>query len=136
MNKNLSDIRINEERFRAQFEALAAVGATPKGGVHRPAYSDAHLAARRWFLETAENAGLETNVDGAGNHSALLRCGPPDAPTLLMGSHLDSVPYGGRFDGALGVMAALEVVQTANDHALSLNTHLEVIDVDGNVVGY
>jgi N-carbamoyl-L-amino-acid hydrolase len=128
MNRNLSDIRINGERFRAQFEALAAIGATSEGGVHRPAYSDTHLAARSWFLETAENAGLETHVDGAGNHSALLRCGQSDAPTLLMGSHLDSVPYGGRFDGALGVMAALEVVQTVQDHGLSLNTHLEAID--------
>ena len=121
-------LRVEEERFFANFQALASIGATPDGGVHRPAFSDAHLAARRWFLDTAARAGLETHVDGAGNHSVRLCCGPPGAPVLLLGSHLDSVPHGGRFDGALGVTAALEVVQTVKDHGLSLNTHLEAID--------
>lgn len=128
MNKRTDDLRINADRFRARFEALAAIGATPEGGVHRTAFSKAHLEARLWFLKTAEWIGLETATDGAGNHSAFLRCGPPDAPTLLMGSHLDSVPNGGRYDGALGVLAALEVLHTVNEHSLSLNTHLEAID--------
>jgi N-carbamoyl-L-amino-acid hydrolase len=128
MTASSLDLRINEKRFGARFEALARIGATPDGGIDRPAFSEAHLEARRWFLETAERAGLETAVDGAGNHSALLRCDPFGAPTLLLGSHLDSVPNGGRYDGALGVLAALEVLQTVNEHGLSLNTHLEAID--------
>jgi N-carbamoyl-L-amino-acid hydrolase len=128
MNSTLLGLQINTERFRANFEALATIGATPNGGVHRPAFGQAHLEARRWFLETAKQAGLETTVDGAGNHSGLLRCGPSGAPILLLGSHLDSVPHGGRFDGALGVMSALEVLQTVKEHGLSLNTHLEVVD--------
>jgi N-carbamoyl-L-amino-acid hydrolase len=128
MSARSPDLRINEERFRARFEALAGIGATPDGGVDRPAFSEAHLKARRWFLATAEQAGLEPAVDGAGNHSTTLRCGPPGAPTLLLGSHLDSVPNGGRFDGALGVSAALEVVQTVKEHDLALNMHLEAID--------
>ncbi|HSJ52792.1 MAG TPA: Zn-dependent hydrolase, partial [Anaerolineae bacterium] len=121
-------LRIDTERFRAHFEALASIGATPDGGVNRPAFGEAHLAARHWFLETARQSGLETRVDGAGNHSALLRCGPPGAATLLLGSHLDSVPYGGRFDGALGVVAALEVLQVVLDQSLCLALHLEAID--------
>jgi N-carbamoyl-L-amino-acid hydrolase len=127
-NSALSGLRIDTERFRANSEALARIGATPDGGVHRPAFGEAHLQARRWFLATATQAGLEATVDGAGNHSALLRCGPAAAPVLLLGSHLDSVPHGGRFDGALGVLAALEVLQTVQDHGLSLSTHLEAID--------
>ncbi|MCP4542021.1 MAG: M20 family metallo-hydrolase [Chloroflexi bacterium] len=123
-----STLRIDPDRFLARFEALAKIGATPGGGVHRPAFSDAHLSARRWFLEQAEQIGLETQVDGAGNHSAILRCGPPDGRTLLLGSHLDSVPYGGRFDGPLGVLAALEVIQMVQEQGIRLNTHLEVID--------
>lgn len=123
-----SAVRINSQRFRDNFYALAAVGATPEGGVHRPALSGAHQAARRWFLDTARQAGLETKVDGAGNHSALLRCASSRAPTLLLGSHLDSVPDGGRFDGALGVVAALEVLQTVRDHNLPVVTQLEAID--------
>jgi N-carbamoyl-L-amino-acid hydrolase len=128
MTGSLLDLRINAERFRANFEALATIGGTSNGGVHRPAFSEAHLEARRWYIETAEQAGLEASVDGAGNHSALLSCGPSNAPTLLMGSHLDSVPYGGRFDGALGVIAALEVLLAIKDRGLSLDTHLEAID--------
>ncbi len=128
MRDTLSALRVNAERFRANFEALAAVGATPEGGVHRPAFGEAHRQARRWFLATAQEAGLDTRVDGAGNHSALLRCGPPGAKTLLLGSHLDSVPDGGRFDGALGVVAALESLQVVKEQNLSLNTHLEAID--------
>jgi N-carbamoyl-L-amino-acid hydrolase len=128
MTGSFFDLRINAGRFRANFEALATMGATPDGGVHRPAFSEAHREARRWFYRTAEQAGLEVSVDGAGNHSARLKCGPSGAPVLLMGSHLDSVPQGGRFDGALGVLAALEVLQTVQENRLSLDTHLEAID--------
>ena len=128
MNKSLSSLRINDERFRANFETLAAIGATPDGGVHRPALSEAHLEARRWFLEHAKQRGLDARMDGAGNHSAVLRCGRAGGPTLLLGSHLDSVPYGGRFDGALGMVAALEVLQVVKEQGISLNTHLEAID--------
>jgi N-carbamoyl-L-amino-acid hydrolase len=138
MNESLSALRVNSERLRANFETLAAIGATPDGGVHRPALSDAHLEARRWFLERAEPMGLDARVDGAGNHSAILHCGRADAPTLLVGSHLDSVPYGGRFDGALGVVAAIEVLQVVKEQGISLNTHLEAIDFtdeEGRFVG-
>jgi N-carbamoyl-L-amino-acid hydrolase len=128
MTESFSALRINGERLRASFQALAAIGATPDGGVHRPALGDAHLAARRWFLEEAEQADLEVRVDGAGNHSALHRCGRPGGPTLLLGSHLDSVPYGGRFDGALGVVAALEVLRVVKEEGISLSKHLEAID--------
>jgi len=137
-DESFSSLRVDGARLRAGFEELAAIGGTPDGGVHRPAFSEAHLAARRWFLERAQEAGLETHVDGAGNHSALLRCGPAGAPTLLLGSHLDSVPYGGRFDGALGVLAALEVLRVVRDGGLALDAHLEAIDFtdeEGRYVG-
>ena len=123
-----ASLRINQDRFRSNFEALAAIGATPEGGVHRPALSEAHLKARRFFLDLAGKAGLDTNVDGAGNHSAFLPSRSNDAPILLMGSHLDSVPHGGRFDGALGVLAVLEVLQVIKEHGIALNVHLEAID--------
>jgi N-carbamoyl-L-amino-acid hydrolase len=128
MKEFFTPLRIDNERFRANFEALAAIGATLDGGVNRPALSDAHLDARRWFLESAKEIGLEARSDGAGNHSALLRCGRDGGPTLLLGSHLDSVPFGGRFDGALGVVAALEVLQVVKEAGIKLNAHLEAID--------
>jgi len=128
MSEQITSLRINEDRFRSNFEALAALGATPEGGVDRPALSAAHLEARRLFLELAAKAGLETEVDGAGNHRAFLPCGSPEAPVLLLGSHLDSVPQGGRFDGALGVLAALEVLQVIKENDIALNVYLEAID--------
>lgn len=128
MLESLSNIRINEEQFRTHFEALAKIGATGDGGVNRPAFSEAHLKARQWFLAQAKEIGLESHIDGAGNHSARLNCGPEGASTLLLGSHLDSVPYGGRFDGALGVASALEVLHMVKEGQISLNANLEAID--------
>ena len=119
---------LNGNRFRDDFNALAKIGSTGDGGVHRPTFSPAHLAAQAWFRERARSAGLLVQVDGAGNHSAILRCGPPGARILLLGSHLDSVAKGGRFDGALGVLAALEVLRAVQESGLSLPFDLEAID--------
>jgi N-carbamoyl-L-amino-acid hydrolase len=124
--------------MQAAFKELAQFGATGDGGVNRPALSEAHLAARNWFRDQIEKVGLEFRTDGAGNHSAFLACGPKDSPTLLLGSHLDSVPKGGRFDGALGVMAAFEVLRTIQDAGCRLKVHLEAIDFtdeEGTLVG-
>ncbi|HXY81925.1 MAG TPA: Zn-dependent hydrolase [Gaiellaceae bacterium] len=125
--------------MRADFDALAAFGATPKGGVSRPSLGEAHLAARAWFLRRSQEAGLETRVDAAGNHSAILRSGrSAAAPTLLLGSHLDSVPDGGRYDGALGVVAALHVLLAVQKAGADLSVALEAIDFtdeEGTLVG-
>src|SRR5689334_2025519 len=142
------DMRVNAGRMQAAFDELAQIGATPEGGVHRPTFSEAHLAARKWFRAQIENAGLEFCTDGAGNHSAFLAsslalsgaAGEVEArpKTLLLGSHLDSVPNGGRFDGALGVMAAFEVLRTIKDAGLKLKLNLEAIDFtdeEGTLVG-
>src|SRR6266851_5409583 len=112
---------INPDRLQSDFDALSAIGAFEDAegnrGVDRPALSPAHLRARAWFLARAAEAGLETRIDAAGNHSAILRGGTgvqpqgdvsqPSAPsatgvqlnaptrTLLLGSHLDSVTNGG-----------------------------------------
>jgi beta-ureidopropionase / N-carbamoyl-L-amino-acid hydrolase len=135
MNK---DFRIDAERMRTAFDELAQIGSTGDGGVNRPSLSEAHLAARAWFRKQIENVDLEFRTDGAGNHSAFLACGPQGAPTVLLGSHLDSVLNGGRFDGALGVMAAFEVLRTVKDAGLKLDFNLEAIDFtdeEGTLVG-
>jgi N-carbamoyl-L-amino-acid hydrolase len=123
------------------FNELAQIGATGDGGVNRPSFSEAHLAARKWFREQIEKSGLEFRTDGAGNHSAVIASGASAAkqsPTFLLGSHLDSVPNGGRFDGALGVISALEVLRTVKDAGLRLKVRLEAIDFtdeEGTLVG-
>jgi N-carbamoyl-L-amino-acid hydrolase len=124
----MGEARIDPDRLDRDFGELSAIGATGDGGVDRPALGNGHLAARRWFRERIEADGLEFHQDGAGNHSAVLRARDRDARTLLIGSHLDSVPRGGRFDGALGVVAACEVVRAVRDADLRLPFHLEAID--------
>ncbi len=134
----MTPLRIDPQRFHDDFAALSAIGATPAGGVDRPSLSEAHLAARAWFRQRAERAGLEVRVDGAGSHFARLACGGSAGRSLLLGSHLDSVPDGGRFDGALGVAAALEVLESVKDAGLSLPFDLEAVDFtdeEGTLVG-
>ena len=144
MNPQSNTLRVNAARLRTDFDALAQFGSTSDGGVHRPALSESHLAARKWFREQIEKAGLEFRIDGAGNHSAFLACSNKSpvsnlqSLTLLLGSHLDSVPHGGRFDGALGVCAALEVLHVVKENNLALKMNLEAMDFtdeEGTLVG-
>jgi N-carbamoyl-L-amino-acid hydrolase len=138
MRDKLSTLRINPDRLHADFEALRAIGATSDGGVNRPAFSTGHLAARAWFREQIVTAGLECRIDGAANHSAFLACGPGGGATLLLGGHLDSVPNGGQFDGALGVLCALEVLRTVKENDILLSMNLEAIDFtdeEGSFIG-
>jgi N-carbamoyl-L-amino-acid hydrolase len=129
---------INAQRFQENFDALAQIGATGDGGVNRPALSEKHLEARQWLIARAKEAGLETRVDSAGNVSATFHSSLSTPHSLLLGSHTDSVPNGGRFDGALGVLAALEVLRTVKDAGLQLPVNLEMIDFtdeEGTLVG-
>jgi beta-ureidopropionase / N-carbamoyl-L-amino-acid hydrolase len=138
MPRSFSSLRINQDRLLDSFNQLASIGATADGGVHRPTFSEAHLAARKWFREHIGQVGLEFRTDGAGNHSAFLACDDPNAPTLILGSHLDSVPNGGRFDGALGVLAALEALKTVKEKGIRLKVQLEAMDFtdeEGTLVG-
>ena len=131
-------LKIDEARLFEDLEALAQVGATPEGGVSRPAMSEGDAQGRAWFKQRVQQDGLEFRHDGAGNLSALLPSASPNARTLLFGSHLDSVPNGGRYDGALGVLSALEALRTIRDAGLKLPAHLEVIsftDEEGSVLG-
>ena len=108
-------LRANGDRLKASLLEMAKIGATPAGGVTRPALSDADREARDLFARWAQEAGLSVRVDDLGTQYARMEGTDPGAAPLLIGSHLDSVPAGGRFDGALGVMTALEVVRSMRD---------------------
>ena len=130
-------LTVNEGRLLGDLQELAAIGATNDGGVNRPALSEADLAGREWFRQRIRAAGLQLREDGAGNISALLPALEAEARTLLLGSHLDTVPNGGRFDGALGVLAALEVLRTLKETRQQLACHLEAIsftDEEGSLI--
>ncbi|WP_299951724.1 Zn-dependent hydrolase [uncultured Ruegeria sp.] len=101
---------VDEKRFLQDLHRLRQFGAAGVGkGVIRPAYSDADIAARRWLAERMAEAGLTPHFDPVGNLFGLA-----DGPSLLMGSHSDSQPEGGWLDGALGVIAALEVARSSD----------------------
>ena len=124
--------RINAARLRQHIEGLSVFGRPAGGtfadGVSRVAYSDADVAGRRYVMGLMEAAGLkEPRIDAAGN---IIARAAPDAgaslPPVLFGSHIDSVPNGGNFDGDVGSMAAIEVVQTINEAGLVTRRPLEV----------
>lgn len=130
--------RINFQRFLDLMAQQADIGATPDGGLDRPALSEMDIRVRQWLFERATAAGLEVAMDGAANQRVMLRANDPDAQTLLIGSHLDSVPNGGRFDGALGVVAGLEVLLTLKDSGAELPFHVELVnftDEEGTLRG-
>lgn len=104
--------RIDATRLWDRLMALARIGATPGGGVDRQALSAEEIASWRTMIDWALQAGLEPSTDAAGNLFIALPGTDRDAPPVLAGSHLDSQPGGGRFDGVYGVVAALEVLTT------------------------
>jgi beta-ureidopropionase / N-carbamoyl-L-amino-acid hydrolase len=116
---------INGERLLADLRTLSTIGGQADGGVDRLAWSEADLAARRWFAERIREAGLEPRVDAALNVFGHLP--GSSGPRLLTGSHLDSVPNGGRLDGAYGAVAGLEVLRTMVESGDSLAARVEVV---------
>ncbi|WP_341864167.1 Zn-dependent hydrolase [Gymnodinialimonas sp. 57CJ19] len=104
-------MKIDPERFLSDLHKLREFGASGIGkGVIRPAYSDADIAARKWLAEQMKDAGLRVHFDPVGNLFGLA-----DGPSILLGSHTDSQPEGGWLDGALGVIAGLEVARAAKE---------------------
>ncbi len=105
---------------------MAAIGATPAGGSDRPALSTADAEARALLLHWCAPLGLALHRDGIGN-LFLRRAGAQDRPAIAFGSHLDTVPTGGRFDGVFGVLAGLEALRTLHDAGLQTAAPLELV---------
>jgi len=128
-------ISINLPRLKANIEALGRIGRDPRGGISRPSLSPADLEARAWLKHRIEAAGLDYRCDGAGNQFGFLGEG---APAVMAGSHIDTVQNGGAFDGAAGVLAALEAVQSIREAGLTPAKLLAVAsftDEEGSLAG-
>jgi N-carbamoyl-L-amino-acid hydrolase len=119
---------IDRERLVATMREQAEIGGTEGGGLHRLALSDDDRRIRDWFVRQCEEEGLEVRVDEFGNTFGYREGTDPDAGTVLVGSHLDSQPYGGIYDGALGTIAALEFVRTLNDEGIDTAHPVEVVN--------
>jgi beta-ureidopropionase / N-carbamoyl-L-amino-acid hydrolase len=124
---DISALRINGARLWDSLMTMAKIGATPKGGVCRLALTDLDREGRDLFVQWAREAGCSISVDQMGNVFAR-RAGRNDAlPPVITGSHADSQPTGGRFDGIYGVLGGLEVIRTLNDHDIRTEHPIEVV---------
>ncbi|MBI4183692.1 MAG: Zn-dependent hydrolase [Proteobacteria bacterium] len=123
----MQNLRVNAERLWRSLMEMAGIGATAKGGVCRLTLTDLDRASRDLFIKWCREAGLAVSVDGIGNIFARRQGTDPGRPPVAFGSHLDTQPTGGKFDGALGVLAGLEVMRTLNDHGVETERPLELV---------
>ena len=121
-----SQLRINGDRLWASLMELAQIGATPKGGVCRLALTDLDRQGRDLVTRWAKEAGMTVTIDKIGN-GFMRRPGRNNSlPPIMTGSHIDTQPTGGKFDGNYGVLAGIEVVRTLNDHGIETEAPIEV----------
>ena len=121
-----TNTRINGERLLSRLAALAKIGATGDGGCRRLALSDEDKQGRDQLVAWLQEAGLEVHIDKIGNIAGVL-AGSTDAAPILLGSHIDTVGSGGKYDGALGVLGALEVIETIKEAGIRPPRRLAVI---------
>ncbi|MGG1631197.1 M20 family metallo-hydrolase [Rossellomorea sp. NRS-1567] len=118
---------INRERLKRHLEELAEIGKIGETGVCRLAHSKEDRQAVEVVKGWMEEAGLTTKIDGFGNLIGRIEGSDKDKPILMLGSHIDSQPYGGRFDGTAGALGAVEVVHTMKDNGIAPDRTIEVI---------
>jgi len=118
---------INESRINQTLQELGHLGESPEG-MDRVAYSPEDIAGRDYTIKLMQEAGLETRIDAAGNIIGRRAGSHDNLPAIALGSHTDTVPKGGKYDGALGVMGAIEVIRTLEEQGHRTRHPLEVID--------
>ncbi len=123
----MKNLTIDGKRLWDSLMEMARIGATEKGGVCRLALTDLDREGRELFVRWAEEAGCTTGFDAMGNLFARRPGRDPDKAPVMTGSHLDSQPTGGKFDGAYGVLAGLEVLRSLNDHGIETEAPVEVV---------
>src|SRR5579871_2923800 len=125
---DLSNVRINGQRLWDALMEMAKIGGTPKGGCKRLTLTDLDKQGRELFTAWCEKEGCSVKVDEMGNMFARRAGVEDDLPPVMMGSHLDTQPTGGKFDGVLGVLGALEVVRSLNDLKIRTRHPIEVVN--------
>src|ERR1700739_3048594 len=128
MSRAASNLQIDSARLWDTIHATAKFGSTPKGGVRRLTLSAEDKQVRDWFKTTCEAAGLEVTIDALGSMFALRKGRDMTKPPVGLGSHLDTQPTGGKFDGVLGTLAALEIVRTLNDAGIETEIPIYIVN--------
>jgi allantoate deiminase len=124
---NIQNKMINSSRLQSHFEAMSLIGKIGETGTNRPAHSTDEKKAFELAASWMQEAGMTTKIDNFGNLIGHLQGTNPELPVLMMGSHLDSQPYGGRFDGVAGVLCAIEVVMALKENNIQPTRSIEVI---------
>ncbi len=123
-----TNLVINPQRLWDSLMETAKIGANEKGGIHRLTLSDEDRAVRDWFKSACEALGCTVTIDDCGNMFARRPGRRSDLDPICMGSHLDTQPTGGKFDGVLGVLAALEVLRTLHAAGFETNAPIEIVN--------
>ena len=134
----VAPVRVNGARLNASLAKLSEFGRNPQGGVSRVAYSDADKQAREWVMGLMRETGLRTEIDVAGNIIGRRAGTDTTRKPILFGSHIDSVPEGGNYDGDVGSMGALEVVRVLQENHIATRHPLEMVifqNEEGGVAG-
>ncbi|MGB8841889.1 MAG: M20/M25/M40 family metallo-hydrolase, partial [Aliidongia sp.] len=124
----MTNLKIDRERLWSNLMETAAIGGTPKGGICRLSLSEFDRQVRNWFIARCEALGCTVTIDRIGNIFARRRGRDDSLPAIGFGSHLDTQPTGGKFDGPLGVLAGLEVLQTLEDAGYETAAPLELVN--------
>ena len=129
---------VNKDRLEHRIFDLAKFGMQENGETERVAFSDADIEARKWVVQALKDLGMEVIIDAAGNIIGKRKGAGLSKKPISFGSHIDRVPHGGNYDGCVGSMAALEVIETLNEHNITTSHPLEVIvfsNEEGGVMG-
>lgn len=124
----MDQLKINRKRLLETIAVSAAIGATANGGLHRLALTEEDRKMREQFITWLKEANLEVRIDDFGNIYGRRKGRNADGPAIALGSHLDTQPCGGKYDGVLGVLAALEVVRVLNDNQIETELPIEIIN--------
>ena len=133
-----AELLVNGDRLNQSIASLANIGKLPNGGVKRIAYSTEDIEARNLVQQWMQELEMDVRIDAAGNIIGRYRGNNVNTPVLATGSHIDTVPCGGHFDGAYGVLAGLEIIRVLKENQIELERAIEVIvftDEEGSMIG-
>jgi N-carbamoyl-L-amino-acid hydrolase len=126
-NNDINALRTDSDRLWGALMEMATLGATAKGGVNRQALTDLERRGRDLFIQWCRAEGCTIRIDNIGNIFARREGSDPSAKAVMAGSHLDSQPTGGKYDGCFGVLSGLEVIRTLNQHNITTRSPVEVV---------
>ena len=135
---NSEKLRVNQDRIESRIMELAKYGRDEKGHGYRVAFSKGDQEGRAWYMDQMRKAGMEVSIDYAGNIISRRQGKNPELKPIAFGSHIDMVPDGGNYDGCVGSIAALEIINVLNENKFITNHPLQIIifsNEEGTVIG-